>query len=353
MSPHFPYKAMLLRNETELVLDNSTISSFRDCRRRALYRYVKDWATDGPEPASLTFGRGWHSALDALYKLYYTTRQETATMSKVEWNKVRASDGFLEVLIDVAYEAFLKDWTEAGYPAEPTFEDLESDPKRTPIRAKNMLIQYYLDMSTILDSWELVESEAPFIVPLDDKSTKYWYGGRMDKIIASDEGLWLVEHKTSSLYSKTAGFQSAFVDSFSPNSQIEGYMFALHWLQSQGEIKDPRPIVGVYVDAALVHKTQFYFKRIPIYYDERLVQQWHHEVTKYVAEFDKAMETNHWLRNTDSCQGKYGKCAYVDLCRMYPDHEELLNENGILAGNAPPGFVERAWTPYVEVPDAS
>ena len=338
---------MLLRNDNELVLDNSTVSSFRDCRRRALYRYVKDWVTDGPEPASLAFGRGWHNGLDAMYKLFYNTRTESSKLGRVEWNKVKDSDAFIEIMLDTAYKAFLEEWTDAGYPETPSFEDLETDPKRTPIRAKNMFLQYYLDMMHIMDGWELIESEAPFIVPLDDVDTRYWYGGRTDKIIASDEGLWLVEHKTSSLYSKSSGFQPAFVDSFSPNSQVEGYMFALHWLKAQGEIESDLPIAGVIVDAALVHKTQFYFKRKPIYYDERLVQQWHNEVMKYVKEFDHAMATGEWLRNTDSCQGKYGRCQFVDVCRMYPDHNELL------ANDAPPqGFTERAWTPYVEYANA-
>ena len=334
---------MLLRNENELVLDNSTISCFRDCRRRALYRYVKDWTKDGPEPASLAFGRGWHNGLDALYKLYYTTRDETSKLFKAEWPKIKASDAFLETIADTAYKAFLEEWTDAGYPETPSFEDLETDPKRTPIRAKNMFIQYYLDMMHIMDGWALIASEAPFIVPLDDTETKYWYGGRTDKIIASEEGLWLVEHKTSSLYSKSSGFQSAFSDSFSPNSQIEGYMFALHWLKARGEIKSDLPIVGVIVDAALVHKVQFYFKRIPIYYDERLVTQWYEEVIQYVHEFDQTLENGKWSRNTDSCQGKYGCCQFVDVCRMYPDH------NPLLANNQPPqGFAERAWTPYIE-----
>jgi len=334
---------MLLRNENELVLDNSTISCFRDCRRRALYRYVKDWTKDGPEPASLAFGRGWHNGLDALYKLYYTTRDETTKLFKAEWPKIKASDAFLETIADTAYKAFLEEWTDAGYPETPSFEDLAADPKRTPIRAKNMFIQYYLDMMHIMDGWSLIASEAPFIVPLDDTETKYWYGGRTDKIIASEEGLWLVEHKTSSLYSKSSGFQSAFSDSFSPNSQIEGYMFALHWLKARGEIKSDLPIVGVIVDAALVHKVQFYFKRIPIYYDERLVTQWYEEVIQYVHEFDQTLENGKWSRNTDSCQGKYGCCQFVDVCRMYPDH------NPLLANNQPPqGFAERAWTPYIE-----
>ena len=334
---------MLLRNENELVLDNSTISCFRDCRRRALYRYVKDWTKDGPEAPSLAFGRGGHNGLDGMYKLYYTTKDETTNLSTAEWPKIKASDAFLESIADIAYKAFLEEWTDAGYPETHSFEVLETDPKRTPIRAKNMFIQYYLDMMHIMDGWSLIESEAPFIVPLDDTETKYWYGGRMDKIIASEEGLWLVEHKTSSLYSKSSGFQSAFSDSFSPNSQIEGYMFALHWLKARGEIKSDLPIVGVIVDAALVHKVQFYFKRIPIYYDERLVTQWYEEVIQYVHEFDQTLENGKWSRNTDSCQGKYGCCQFVDVCRMYPDH------NPLLANNQPPqGFTERAWTPYVE-----
>ena len=68
---------------------------------------------------------------------------------------------------------------------------------------------------------------------------------------------------------------------------------------------------------------------------------------KYVKEFDHAMATGEWLRNTDSCQGKYGRCQFVDVCRMYPAHNELL------ANDAPPqGFIERAWTPYVEYANA-
>jgi hypothetical protein len=330
-----------------LVLDNSTISSFRECRRKAYYRYTEHWVKDGPEPASLAFGRGWHAGLDAMYLQFYTIRKELSTLDKsANWNAYRATDEFKDHLADSAYKAFVKDWVDAGYSEHMSLDDIDADPKRTPVRAHNMFIQYIELNSEILNRWNLVGSEVPFVVPLSDHNDKYWYGGRMDKVVSTDEGLWLVEHKTTSLYSKSNGFQSAFADSFSPNSQIEGYMYALQFLQSQDRLpKDP--IAGVMVDAALVHKQQFHFKRIPIYYDERLVAQWYHEVQEYMYMYECAQRDSHWLRNTDSCQGKYGRCSYIDLCKMYPDSDELR----ATISESPPGYVKRPWTPYLEPTD--
>ena len=134
-----------------------------------------------------------------------------------------------------------------------------------------------------------------------------------------------------------------WIDSFSPNSQVDGYV---HQLKMNYE--DAR---GVLVDGALVHKTVHdKFKFIPC---ERIVEQldsYLNETLFYIEQIEQQDELldlespgNQFLRafpkNTESCMGKYMRaCEYRDVCRFNPNPEKMTEP--------PEGYVESKWEPF-------
>ena len=326
-------------------LDNSTITAYRECPRKAYFRYVRHWTMDGPEPVYFTFGSAWHSGLDALYKAYYEARSMQNTRSSA-WNKARQSDEFALAMSEVASQAFNQIWTDAGWPIDPDPDQYTAFKARTPTKAREMFFYYYKELAEHMNRWKLVQTEKPFCVPLDPDK-EIFYSGRIDKVIEDELGtIWLLEHKTSTLYSTTSGFRNDFVQDFSPNSQVEGYMYAIRFLQSQGELPDQN-FGGVYVDASLVHKTQFHFKRIPVYYDEMLVAEWLADVRYWHNAFTQSEETDSFPRSTNNCFNKYSQCSYLHLCRTHPSIQKWAEPDG-----APEGFVESEWSPLAskEIP---
>ena len=131
-----------------------------------------------------------------------------------------------------------------------------------------------------------------------------------------------------------------FVQSFSPNSQVEGYMYAVRFLQSQGDLPD-QPFGGVYVDASLVHKTSFYYKRIPVYYDDMLVAEWLDDVRYWHKCFQDSRSDGVFPRATNNCFNKYAQCSYLHLCRTQPSQQHWND-----TFDAPEGFVADEWKPY-------
>ena len=321
-------------------LDNSTITSFRECPRKAFFRYVRHWRMDGPEPVYFTFGSAWHAGLDALYKAFYEARSAHGKTNP-EWNRLRQSDEFAKALTEVASQAFEQVWTDAGWPLIPDPDQYADFKARTPAKGREMFFYYYKELAEHLNRWTLIQTEQPFCVPLDTDDPEIFYSGRIDKVIEDELGtMWLVEHKTSTLFSKTTGFRNDFVQSFSPNSQVEGYMYAVRFLQSQGDLPD-QPFGGVYVDASLVHKTSFYYKRIPVYYDDILVAQWLDDVRYWHKSFQSSRSDSEFPRATNNCFNKYSQCSYLHLCRTQPSMKYWAETY-----DPPEGFVADEWKPY-------
>ena len=296
---------------------------------------------DGPEPIYFTFGSAWHAGLDALYSAFYEAQSAKGRTSP-EWNRMRADDTFAHALTEVASNAFNNVWTEAGWPLTPSPDEYQDFKARTPTKAREMFFYYYKELSEHLNRWTLVQAEKPFCVPLDPENSDIFYSGRIDKVIEDETGdIWLLEHKTSTLYSKAAGFRNDFVQSFSPNSQVEGYMYAIRFLQSQGDLPKDKTFRGVYVDASLVHKTSFHFKRIPVYYDDNLVAEWLDDVLHWHRSFTDSQKRDSFPRAPNNCFNKYSQCSYLHLCRTHPSMQSFSNMD-----EPPEGFVADEWKPY-------
>lgn len=309
--------------------DNTRISSFRTCPRKYYFRHILDWTGEGFVPP-LTFGGAWHSAMDFVWKECCGTHGHFKT----------------EDIVRTAYsDGFLPHWLEEGGPDpdEMGSDVIEELGMRTPMVALEMLYNYVDERRGFLSEIELLEVELPFAVPLDPEDETLFYVGRFDKVFRMKGGVYIGEHKTTSLFAKIGGFRSTFIDSFSPNSQIDGYLHALHMLY-------PDEAKGIWIDAALVHKNHHdIFKIIPI---ERQIDQldsWLWETRDWIGQMEEQTSALSVLeklngsympafpKNTNSCQDFARSCTYINLCKAWsnPRGKEL-----------PAGLQIDKWSPF-------
>lgn len=315
--------------------DNTRIQEFRRCPRFFFFRHVMNWKLNSASELALIFGGGWHAAMDTL------------------WELVASGAKRQHVLAD-SYDAFVHYWTENGMP-DPSEIDLELGKlwsPRTPMNAREMLDGYYeARLRTILDV-EIIEIERPFAVPLTPDDATLFYVGRIDKVVRPRSGAVRgIEHKTTTAM-RLAGqrrdehkISGAFMESFSPNSQVDGYNYALKLLY-------PDDRSDVWVDAALVHAKGEDFQFIPVERQMAQLDSWLYDTHRWIESIElekqrlqECSEADNFMRafpkNTNACFDFNRPCPFLDLCKSRP--------NPLSWPEAPPGYVEEVWDPLEHI----
>jgi hypothetical protein len=257
-------------------------------------------------------------------------------------------------LTKAAMTAFVAYWEQNATNAELMEVESGGRPEfRNAQTATEMVFNYIEERKHTLcrSDFELLDIERPFAVPLDPENPSLIYIGRWDKIFRYQGRIYIGEHKTTSLYKREGPFQNSFVESFSPNSQIDGYLYA-------GMMEYGRDLKAVWVDAALVHRdVHDGFRFIPVERQFAQIETWLWETTYWINQIEANKSVYGSLanipaserakleylpafpKNTVSCT-QYGGCPYLDLCKMWsnPDRHP-----------APLGFVEEKWEPFDEL----
>lgn len=305
--------------------DNTRISDFKRCPRLFMFRHEFGWVTTGTR-VPLIFGGAWHAAMEFIWG---------------NWGSIPKAE-----LAQRAFSAFIEHWCQGGMPA-PSEIDYEMEKElspRTPGRAFEMIIAYLDARLPNADDFEVLAIEKPFAVPLDPADDTLFYVGKIDKIVRRRSKIIGIEHKTTTAYKKDGHFTAGFSGSFSPNSQVDGYIYALHMMF-------PNQVGGVWIDAALVHKQVEGFTFIPVERQLKHLDSWLWEVREWIA----LIEHNRQLlsassreqaylaafpKNTNSCWDFFAPCAYLDLCKAWPNP---------LGYDTPMGYIVDKWDPLNHV----
>lgn len=309
--------------------DNTRLEAYKRCPRYFYFRHRRDWVSTGERRTPLVFGSGWHNAMDRLWEL---TNQRQPR----------------ELVIDSAYGAFIKTWIKEGLPP-PHEMDLsmhEELSPRTPARALEMLEYYYDKRQAFIQEAVILDIERPFAVPLSPTDTTLFYVGRIDKVIAPDnKSVRGIEHKTTTAMrldgQKTQRISGMFKQSFSPNSQVDGYLYTLNLLY-------PELRTDVFVDAALVHKLNEDVSFIPEERQPRMLDMWLWETHDWIAKIEYDDERlagckpsdpymAAFAKDTRSCFDFFTACPYLDICKARP--------NPMTWDEAPQGYETSHWDP--------
>lgn len=273
-----------------------------------MYNYVYHLV---PEKIShaLAFGAAWHEVLDALWK-----DNERSTEDLIQSVFIPSFSEEIEEEVNIVYQ-----------------ED-EYD-IRTPLTAYEMLDEYKVERNKLLKQSILIMSESSFTIDLFDDVK---YCGKIDKqIIPSGKesgNVVYLEHKTTSEYPNQSGFNSSFLKSFQTSAQVDGYSY-------EGTLTYGSKFKGVWVDAALVHKSQRNFKILPQFRNSSIIAAWKYEAEFYgrniIQDLELLKESSHsdkvlkaFPRNTEHCVNKYGACPYLNICTSYPNPLQIESLDG-------------------------
>lgn len=304
--------------------DNTRVSEARNCLRKFYLRHRKDWVRNGLAKP-LLFGLCWHEAMDAVWKH-------------------ADSDVSDQKLFELGMLSFNAEWVAQGGPSWETMTpDIQAQySPRTPGVGAEMLHNYIKQRREQIRGFEVIGIEVPFAVPLDPNDPELFFIGRFDKVFKDGHGNIIVgEHKTTTSYSVKDTFRPAYIASWSPASQIDGYLYAAHMLYGD-------KVKSVWVDAALVHKTKHDgFKFIPVNRGVAHIKSWLFETLFWVKMIEQEDERfslltpeNEYLaaypKNTGSCS-QWAGCTFKDVCTMIP--------NPALS-TLPVGFKQEHWSPF-------
>jgi hypothetical protein len=252
-----------------------------------------------------------------------------------------------ETVVKAAYAAFLQKWLDEGLPPpdEIDYEEEKELAPRTPGQALEMIVGYVDYRLKTIDNFELLAVERGFAVPLDPEQPDLFYVGKIDKIVKRRGKMLGIEHKTTTAYKKGGPFKGTFLDSFSPNAQVDGYLYALHMMF-------PDQVGGVWVDAALVHKSEEGFMFIPIERQLQHLDSWLWETLNWInrveedtksasVEKESAPYMRAFPKNTNSCWDFMSACPYLGMCKMISNP---INKP------IPAGFTLHKWDPLEHLP---
>jgi hypothetical protein len=310
--------------------DNTRLSAYKRCPRYYFFRHVMHWETTGLKTA-LVFGSSWHAAMDVIW----------SNIKTVDRNK----------LAHMAWDAFVQTWMDAGMPApgEIDYEMEKELAPRTPSHAMEMIVAYIDNRAKTAGDFELIHTERPFAVPIDPADANLFYVGKIDKVVRRRGKIMGIEHKTTTAYKKDGPFRSAFLDSFSPNSQVDGYLYTLHMMF-------PGEVGGVWVDASLVHKQEEGFQFIPIERQLAHLDTWLWEVRWWIniIEDQMAALNKHcspddpymraFPKNTNSCFDFNTACAYHLPCKSWPNPLRVGSDD-----KPPSGYIHSIWDPLEHI----
>lgn len=316
--------------------DNTKLSSFGGCPRRYLLRHHEGWNVSGGMPAAPGYGICWHAAMDAVWNPEYKDLPDMGLVKK-------------------GFQSFMASWEEMELPDQTDVTSGEwkrmADRGRVPDNAAEMLLNYVSKRRSFLRQHEVLSIEQPFVVPLHSDVDDVMYCGRLDKVIRKKNGkVWIVDHKTSSSYSKTSDFQESFTETFSPDSQIDGYLYAGHMLFGEN-------FEGVWIDAALVWKTRAdVFGLIPVRRDFDHLDAWLMEtrqkiesIESHVAVLDEYLyqhpekeDMPTWLpsfpKNAPmACYEWNNPCMFHDICKVHSNPLKI---------ERPDYFIIDKWSPF-------
>ena len=299
----------------------SMLSDFMSGRQKARYR-IQGIKSKAPAFA-LTFGSVAHEVLDVAYneiaRGVITTVPDRdhimgwIAMAEKTWNKANPGAStkalqFLELSLLYA-EAVFPHYFE--FYADTIFK-MEWD---------ESLTEKFHRFPFKIAGYETI----PILVKMD---SAYWKTAILKKTKKKVSRLWLFETKTSSRID-----EANIVDLLPSSLQQNIYMLALHDVvgtkpkgatrnvirrpgQRRGQ-KETLKDFGVRIEADIKKRPEHYFKRFSLLSDDYELELCRSDLQGVLVDFLKWFDGKsiHY-RNTNECDGKYGRCQYTEGCLM-------------------------------------
>jgi len=303
-----------------LLIDNSTLETLTTCPRAMQYSKLHKRTLAGTR-ASLNFGSAIHNALEYRYK---TCKNTAPTDTQ---------------------------WQEQGKVIEDFFtkNPAVEDDYRTSSWAVDLVKKYNQIYSVepfnvLVDAKGDTLCELSFILDLFDHpldrlgigTVPVKYIGRIDLPVQWDGGIWILDHKTTSMLG------AQYFEAATMSAQQLGYVWAFQELTKQKcqgfvinaiRVKQPpaKPKEG------LDSWWRESFQRQRFHVQEEQLVEWKANTIALVKEFFYHYEQGMFPQKTAWCVGKYGKCQYFDVCSLPQGNRETMLTSTI--------FQDNTWSP--------
>lgn len=276
-----------------LFIDNSTLEKIITCPRSAFYYMASKRELAGRKD-SLNFGSGMHAGMAVRYTDY-------------------ALAGYCDSdSVDRQVDAIVKHFE--LNPQEP-------ESFRTVDRAIDMLLQYHKKHMAEPFGIHTVDTkpcvELPFAVPIGQiEDLPIIWTGRIDAVISWDKLLWILDHKTTSIFGGT------YFEQFRNASQFIGYCWAYEQLTHQR-------VHGVLINALAIRKITpsgkpVEFARERIDYNRDQIDEWQTNTMHIIRNFLGCATDNYFPMHTAWCHNKYGTCQYFDVCTLPANQRSIM-----------------------------
>lgn len=326
-------------HDGQVLIDNSTLSTIGQCPRQAYYSAGLKLKKSDPRPA-LHFGASIHEALAARY-----TQPDCQIMTAAI--EAKMVDAFiehhrLEPTPEGEYRnlAYGVDLIEA-YNSTYTVDTFKPIPLDDGPAVELPIAIHVADVPVLGELWVTdpdINSGEPYL--WTESTIPVYLTGKIDLVVKQDGGLWIVDHKTTSMGGSTV------FDEFYISTQFKGYAYAVQNLLGL-------PIRGVIINLLVCRRPTktgkgFTFDRCTIPYHPDLIIEWQHTfphlVLSWINYHIASSHTSHpsfaFPQQTSWCSGKYGRCSFYDICQLTPSHRQALIDS--------PFYVPDDWTPLAD-----
>ena len=298
----------------------SSLSTFRECPRLYRYKYVLGRSTISLDP-KMDFGRIW----DGVTGVWWKDGPEAA----VEWLIANAEE--IEPVDAAKIAALLKHY----HPPVDRFEYLGNQVEKK-IRIRNPETNYpmhNIELLCVADSL-LRDRETGQTVVREAKTTStditgfgpYWQRLQVDAQV----NFYYLAFGAEKLYYDVTGrpgIKCCGKDEKAAREQIKARHEARKWIDKENEITGPTP--QQVVDAYQLRLEGLIDDNPEKFYQWRAVHKTNDELTE--AQWDlyqqarmltESWKADRWPRNSSQCLGRFGTCAFLDVCTGRADIDD-------------------------------
>lgn len=297
-----PVPLKVLRPTYPTSFDNSVLSTFQRCPRKAFYQYYLHRATKGKN-WPIQFGVAYHKFRETL---------ETIYISEVLNGSMELNSETGQAFFEVAWQSALK--------VEGGFEDPPIDHRKSYLHEARLL----QSCEKAFEAWVrekrmgkivVIAPEQPFELELPSGEK---YTGRMDQIVKWSSKVWVRDFKTTTRMGRT------YASHFDPNNQMTGYVWGAQELSGY-------KVEGVIIETLYNTKTtiaeihQFLSTRT-----QAQIAEWVEEQSYEIDRIRQYEKDDVYPKRTVACND-YGGCAFRDACSQSHWHsrEKWLEANTI------------------------
>jgi hypothetical protein len=324
----------LLDGDT-LLIDSSSTSDVMTCKRLAEYSFCRHLKPDG-EKAALKAGGIAHKVLETRYRMGTPMYQQDDTVEKAmiacaedeysRWTPPEDDFRTFSTMVSMirAYGAHhpIESFTILTLPdGKPFIEVPFLRPLCTVKTGAEFLVQ-----PLKLTPTGLTSAGTPFRKFLPE--VKVAWIGRIDMVYETSSGIYVMDHKTSTMASNTS--------EFTLSHQMYGYVGAVeHLLGTQ--------VAGFVVNRIVWRKptrtgTPFTFERALNPVSRPLLAEWHRDITHIIADLLEAVRRGYMQKETTWCYGKFGQCPFFKVCTLdTPEQREIMLQSG--------EYIANEWSP--------